>query len=557
MRQCLSSNYSRVGFEKLPQNKKSPRSSTADVGSRKSSKKLLRSQQSFKTRKSNKNSGSSKRPSQNGLQKGSRRVISQKRKSSQRYVGGFKTSPKKNSRQALLRISTRKKASFQKSVGGLKNSSRKKLRQASKRSFGQKSSQKFSRKQKYGSQNQSFGRSKRSFQNFSQRSFQPIPTRQRTSSRSLQGLYKKCFEKYSLKQLRPRWSTDQKNFSSKERRSKKRLFKPSRPSTKRSGSQRFPKVQTKNRSRRRSEKSKVFRSSRRTSRTSADEIMPGPRKRSGISRSSKEFKSETSLRKLSASQQRSRSSTRATKESKRGSRSSTRASKESKRGSQQGSRSSSKVSKASKRTVATPYRSTRSRSRYQRSRKSHRAPQKKSFSVPTKRPTRHNKSKSPWKNRNVSLNRIRDNKILCAGCHTKLAQNKCIYTRKKTRQNSGPSKAPRLMYLIKRAINGRMHGASKKEIFFFIKNKFRNVTSPVGLQQKIKCGINRMIALHYIMKNPKDVDRYILTPQGRNLNLKKPKLSNQSRSNYKETQKQKQRNKHRLLRRYSSTSFAG
>lgn len=208
----------------------------------------------------------------------------------------------------------------------------------------------------------------------------------------------------------------------------------------------------------------------------------------------------------------------------------------------------------------------------------------------------HDGSKSPWGSRRESLKRIVDSKTkfyqdrerkmieenlpvaqrkkasrkrpqkevfrnpkprkkydnVCGNCQLKMARNQCVYTtRKKVCQNCNSHKAPKMMYLVKRAIAGRLYGANVKEMAHYIRCRYQNQVSNQGLQIRIKCALTRMMALHYIQKNPKDFGRFILTPQGRRMKLEAPKQPKLSTNFYKDLRKEKWRAKHRFLRQHS------
>ena len=143
---------------------------------------------------------------------------------------------------------------------------------------------------------------------------------------------------------------------------------------------------------------------------------------------------------------------------------------------------------------------------------------------------------------------------VCHNCHVKFARNQCVYTNRRSvcqQCGCGPKSVPRMMYLIKRAIAGRLYGANVKEMAHFIRSRYGNQVPRQGLQIRIKCTITRMIALHYIQKNPRDFGRYILTPQGRSMKLQNHKLSKYSSPFYKNLRKEKMRSKHRFLRQHT------
>ena len=143
--------------------------------------------------------------------------------------------------------------------------------------------------------------------------------------------------------------------------------------------------------------------------------------------------------------------------------------------------------------------------------------------------------------------------FICFTCQLRLTKNQCVYTTRKhicQSQGCGPKNAPKMMRIIKQAIECRSPcGANVREMAYHIRTRCPAEVPGRGLQTKIKCTIVRMIALDYLRKNPKDCRRYILTPQGRKLHSKCNKLkSNRSAGEYREQRKKKRKTKRRILR---------
>ena len=103
-------------------------------------------------------------------------------------------------------------------------------------------------------------------------------------------------------------------------------------------------------------------------------------------------------------------------------------------------------------------------------------------------------------------------------------KNRCVIERNKLRnacncKACGPRKPPRMMYLIKRGIFGRLYGANMRELTDYIQKAYPNAYDNKDLAVQLQRSLSRMFSLGYIKRNPTDPSRYVLTSTGRVLKL--------------------------------------